>query len=260
MPALKIAVQLRSLRQPLRQALIAAARMGAQAVEIDARTELRPADLSQTALRQFRKMLDDLNLRVAAVSFRTRRGYDVSDDLDRRVEATKGAMQMAYSLGAPIVLNVVGNIPSDQDDPRWKQLVDVLSDLAAHGDRVGAILAAETSSAAPADLATLLAQLPAGSTAASLDPAGLVLHGYDPLEAVALLGNSIRSAIARDAVRERTATRGVEVPLGRGSVDFPALLGALEQRDYRGYFTVAREHAADPAAELAQAIEYLQGL
>jgi sugar phosphate isomerase/epimerase len=63
---------------------------------------------------------------------------------------------------------------------------------------------------------------------------------------------------ARDAVSGRAASRGIEVALGRGSVDFPALLGELEQRDYRGYFTVAREQSADPAAELGQAIQYLK--
>ncbi len=35
--------------------------------------------------------------------------------------------------------------------------------------------------------------------------------------------------------------RGLDVPLGRGSVDYPALLGSLEERGYRGYFTIQRD-------------------
>lgn len=260
LPALKISVQLRSLRQPLRQAIATAARIGAQAIEIDARHELRPAELSQTALRQFRKMLDDQNLRVSALGFRTRRGYDEMEELDRRVEATRQAMQMAQALGTPLVLNCVGSIPDDEADPRRKLLVDVLSDLAAYGNRVGAILTADTGNDAPEHLAKLLAQLPSGSVAVSLDPAALVMHGHDPLAAVDAFGGLIQNVVARDALRDRATARGQEVLLGRGSVDFPALLGALEQRDYRGYFTVARDFASQPADELALAIQYLRNI
>jgi len=260
LPQLKIALQLRSLRQPVRQALVTAAKLGAQAVEIDARHELRPADLSQTALRQFRKLLDDLNLRVSALSFRTRRGYDETEALDRRVEATKEVMQMAHALGTTLVLNCVGSVPSDEEDSRWKLLVEVLSDLAAHGDRVGAMLAAETGNDSPELLAKLLAVLPPGATAVSLDPAALVMHGYDPQAAVAVFGSHVQNVVARDAIRDRAASRGQEVLLGRGSVDFPALLGALEQRDYRGYFTVARDAASQPAEELGLAIQYLKNI
>jgi sugar phosphate isomerase/epimerase len=99
MPELKIAIALRSLREPFKQALHTAARLGATGVEIDARDELKPAEFSSTARRQLRKLLDDLGLKISAVSFLTRRGYDTLEELDRRVIATKAAMDFAYSLG-----------------------------------------------------------------------------------------------------------------------------------------------------------------
>ena len=71
---IKLGIELASLRLPLKKGLLTARELGAEAVEIDARHELRPEDLSRTGVRQVRKMLDDLNLRVSAVSFRTRRG------------------------------------------------------------------------------------------------------------------------------------------------------------------------------------------
>ena len=109
MTNVKIGIQTRSLRQPLKQAIQTAARLGAEGVEIDARTELPPAQMSQTAIRQFRKLLGDLNLRVSAVSFITRRGYDVAGDLERRVLATQAAMKMAHAIGASVVINRVGS-------------------------------------------------------------------------------------------------------------------------------------------------------
>ncbi|HEV3416099.1 MAG TPA: TIM barrel protein, partial [Pirellulales bacterium] len=108
MPALKIGIQIASLRQPLRQALAAAHRLGAQGVELDARGELRPSQMTQTAVRQIRKLLDDYSLRVAAVSFPTRRGYDVAEEIEERVAGTKDAIKLAYQLGASVVVNHVG--------------------------------------------------------------------------------------------------------------------------------------------------------
>ena len=54
---LKIGIQTRSLRQPLKKALQTAARLGADGVEVDLRTELPMAELSHTSIRQFRKQL-----------------------------------------------------------------------------------------------------------------------------------------------------------------------------------------------------------
>src|SRR5437868_12172257 len=95
---IKLAVELASLRLPLKKGLLTARELGAEAVEIDGRNELRPEDLSQTGVRQVRKMLDDLNLRISAVRFQTRRGYQVATDLEARIDATKRAMRTAYEL------------------------------------------------------------------------------------------------------------------------------------------------------------------
>src|SRR6185436_5644226 len=97
---IKLAVELASLRLPLKKGLLTARELGAEAVEIDLRNELTPDDLSRTGVRQLRKMLDDLNLRISAVAFRTRRGYAALEDLEARIDATKRAMQTAYELGA----------------------------------------------------------------------------------------------------------------------------------------------------------------
>jgi sugar phosphate isomerase/epimerase len=83
------AVRLACFGLPFRKALIRAAELGAEAVEIDARRELQLGEMSQTAIRQISKLLDDQGLRISALSFNTRRGYNVMADLDRRVAATQ---------------------------------------------------------------------------------------------------------------------------------------------------------------------------
>src|SRR5262245_56483413 len=141
---IKVGVQLASLGLPLKEGLLTARELGAEAVEIDARRELRPEELSQTGVRQVRKLLDDLNLRVSCVAFRTRRGYHVAEDLEARIDATKRALRLAYDLGASVVVNHIGRVPADDEVAKLGTMVQALADLGRYSQRVGAFLAAET--------------------------------------------------------------------------------------------------------------------
>ncbi len=257
---LKIGLSLASLRLPVRRAVHVAAQLGARAIEIDARGELRPAEMTGTAVRQLRKLLDDSGLSICAVSFLTRRGYNDMDELDRRIAATKDAMRMAYDLRCPIVVNRIGRVPSDEEDPSWKLLIETLSDIGRHGDRTGATLCARTGSEAGESLQKLIAALPTGSLAVDFDPASLIVGGFSARESLEAIAPHVRHVHARDAVRDALAGRGVETPLGRGLADFPELLGLLDNVNYRGWFTVERQASDDPAGELGNAIQYLQNL
>jgi sugar phosphate isomerase/epimerase len=259
-PALKIGIQIASLNLPLKRAVPLVAQWGVQAIELDARHGFTAEEASQTALRQLRKMLADHRLRVSAVSYPTRRGYEIAEDLERRVDGTKWAMRLAAALGSPVVVNRVGEIPEKSEGPEWDLLVQVLHDLGRHGQHAGALLAAEMGADEPAALKRLLDALPMGSLAVDLNPGNLLVHGQMPLDAVQILGSHIMHVHATDGVRDRARGRGELVPLGRGMADWPALLGALEEQDYRGDFTIERRGAQEPEYELAAAVKYLRSL
>jgi hypothetical protein len=187
---LRIALQTRCLAQPLKQALLTAGRLGYAGVGVDARRELPPAELSDTGLRQLRKMLDDLNLRVATVAFPTRRGYAVQDDLDRRVAATFDAMRMASRLGAGVLFVTPGPLPAAESADHGT-LIDALTTLAAQGGRLGVLPVLRCPDAEPAELGRLTAALPEGLAGVDLSPAEVIRHGRSPRELVRLsrLGN-----------------------------------------------------------------------
>jgi sugar phosphate isomerase/epimerase len=258
-PQLKIGIEAADLGVPLKRALHLAAEFGADAVAIDARGEVSPSRLSRTGLRQFRKMLEDLRLKVSAVEFRTRRGYDTPADLDRRVAATKSVLQFACDLGCSVVVNRVGRVPADPDCQAWHLLVEALTEIADHGLRVGATLAAETGTQSGHDLVRLLAVLPEGGMGVELSPGSLIATGHSPSEAIAVLGPSILHVRATDAICDLGRNRGEQVPVGQGTADFPALLGALEEHEYRGYFTVGHQGAGH-ASGIADTVRYLRKL
>jgi L-ribulose-5-phosphate 3-epimerase len=257
---LKLAVELAGLRLPFQQGLNTAAELRLDGVEIDARGDLGPGGMSQTALRQVRKLLADRNLSVSAVTFRTRRGYATTDDLDRRVAATKAAMELASQLGARVVINSLGPLPPENDSDRRRMLIEVLDDLGRFGNRVGAILAAETGMQTGEELARLLAQLPEGSLGVDFNPGRLLLGGFSPQEAVAALGPWILHVHASDARRGLAPGLVEPTTIGRGDADFPALLAALDERGYRGYFTFQSTAAGDPKRELAEAVAQFRRL
>jgi len=257
---IKVGVQLASLKLPFKQALLTAARMQADAVEIDLRSDLPAGELSRSAIRQLRKMLDDLNLRISAASFRTRRGYHIVDDLDRRVEATKQAMSLAYDLGASVVVNHIGRVPLESDQLAWNTMLQSLADIGRHGQRVGATLAAETATESGEQLAGLIKALPPGSIGVDFNPGLLVLNGQSPREAAAALAEHVLHVHATDATRDVAQGRGFLVPLGRGSVDYSEILAILEERQYRGYLTIERSDSDDPEFEISQAVKYLRSM
>ena len=65
---------------------------------------------------------------------------------------------------------------------------------------------------------------------------------------------------AVDAVRDFSSGRNVEVELGRGSVDFPALLGGLEEYDYRGWATIERQDSEQVVDDVANAVKFLRAI
>ena len=259
MPGIQIGVQLSSFGKPFRQALLAAAGLGVHSLEIDARRDLRPSELSGTALRQIRKLLTDLDMRVVAVRFQTRRGYDCTEELDRRVAATKDAMRMAADLGAPVVVNQIGLVPESPDDPSFSMLQQVLTDIDRHAQRLGAFLGCETGSEPLTSLARLVESLPEGTIGITLNPGNLIVNGFE-LEALPQVARHVRLVHAKDAVRDRARGRGSEVPLGRGLVEFPMLLAVLEENHYRGPFVIDRDYSPSIHAELKSAIDFLRGL
>lgn len=202
--------------------------------------------------------MDDLNLRVSSVRFQTRRGYDVLADLDRRIDATKAAMRMAFTLGAPYVVNQIGRVPSDTESPRWEQLRTVMEDLGRYGAHIGAFLAAETGTESGEDLAALIRGLENAYVSAALNPGELIINGFSVVDAVRALSADVGLVVAQDGVQDLARGRGIDVPLGQGTADYPQILGMLEDSQYRGWFVVGRPGCGE--AEAANAVQYLTNL
>ena len=245
---------------PLRQALQKAGELGAEGVVIDLRNELRPEELSQTGIRHLKKILSDHNLKIAAVSFPTRHGYHVQENLDRRVSATKQAMSTAYHLGTKVLVNHIGGVDDDLTAESNTRLKEVLLDLGRHGDTCGVTFAAQTGNVDGPVLRRFLDELPEGTVGIDFDPGALIINGFSAEESYHALAPYIVHVRGKDGARDLARGRGVEVPLGRGTVDFRLLVASLEEARYKGFITVEREHPENPVQEVSDGLEYLRNI
>src|SRR5436309_3706315 len=126
MNAVKIGVNLESLGLPLRRALAAAQQMDVTGVQLDAAGDLAPNRLTQTGRRELRNLLRMHNLELTALHCPLRRGLDVAENQEGRIDHVKNVMSLAFDLGPRLVVVEAGRVPESDDDPRSRLLSDAL--------------------------------------------------------------------------------------------------------------------------------------
>lgn len=255
---LRKSIHLDSLRQPFKSAIVTAARLGADAVEINGMAEIRPDVMSRTAIRHVRKMLADLNLKVSAIDLPLRQGFGDLQNLDRRIEGTRAVMSLAFELGCNVVTTRIGKVPDDTEHPQWATLTQALSDIGIHSQKAGCWLAARTTQGSES-MQALLQALPVHSLKIDFDPAELVINGHSPNDSIQSLAAHVVSCRARDAVTDLSLGRGVETTMGQGTVDWPSVLALLEQQNYQGYLTI-QSSGQNILESCSDTIAYLEGL
>jgi len=260
MSRLKVGIRLESLDLPLRRALTEAGRLGVSGVQVDAVGDLAPDALSETGRREFRHLLRAHNLELTALGCPLRRGLDVTENQQPRLEHIQKAMTLSYDLGPRIVVVQAGQITEDANNPRMHILRESLLALARHGERTGTIVALETGLEFGASLASFLDRLDSGALSVNLDPANLLLHDFDPYESIQALGRRIVHVHAKDARQASASHAAQEVPLGHGDIDWLKLLGTLEEVEYRGWLVIERETGDNRRAEVAAGVAFLRRL
>jgi sugar phosphate isomerase/epimerase len=233
--------------------------MGATGIQFDVRQELRPSDLSDSGRRQLRHDLELEGLSISSLTFPTRRSFYDPEQLEARVSGLKQALEFAYQLRVPIVVARIGAIPQDHDSAESKLLIDVLNDVARHGNQVGATLAITPTRDSAVDLKRLIAQVKDGLVGINFDPAVFAMSGRDAVAAFRELHEHVQHVTARDGVRDIEGS-GQEVALGRGDVDWPELLALFTEADYRGWITVDRTQSDDATRDAERALQYLKNV
>ncbi len=272
-----IGVIIDSFKCDLREAVVKAARLGANGIQVYAsRGEMAPENLSHEKRREFLKLVKDNGLVISALCGDLGGGgFGNVDDNKEKIEKSKAILEMAKEMETDIVTTHIGVVPEDKNHDRYKVMQEACFSLAEYADRLDAHFAIETGPETSSTLKGFLDSLGSKGVGVNLDPANLVMvTGDDPVQAVYNLKEYIVHTHAKDGKRLFyrdpeivynikkdvivTDSSFIELPLGEGDVDFPAYLKALEDIGYRGFLTIEREVGEDPGADIGNAVVFLQ--
>lgn len=274
---MKIGVILESFRKEFKEAVKEAAKLGADGVQMYANTQTVHADMSGREIREVKKALDGVGLKVSALcgDFGCEMYYTRDKSL---IDREKKIMGIAKELGTDIVTTHIGVVPEEKDCPQYESMREVCRELAKFADSMGGHFAVETGPERAQLLKDFLDGLDSRGVAVNLDPANLVMcAGDDPVSAVHILKGYIVHTHAKDGIMlKKTDTRTLyapsffglqpsdwgehikEMPLGEGNVPWDAYIAALREIGYDGYLTIERECGETPAEDIAKAVTFLK--
>lgn len=257
-----------------------AALLGLQGVQIYATTGEFSPELSEEKKAEYKKLLKDNNLVVSALcgdmgGF----GFERAEDNADRIEKTNKIVDLAVEFGTNVVTTHIGVIPSDKSNPRYKVMLDALTECGLYAKSKGVTLAIETG---PEKAATLLEFLKdtKGGVGVNLDPANFTMvTGQDAVEAVYILKDyivhthlkdgkmldpnqdptDVYHAFALGGVDALNACEGFkELPIGEGDVDWDNYIKALKEIGYDGFLTIEREAGDDPVRDMELAANFIK--
>src|SRR5271154_4053969 len=113
MGRIKLGICQKSLGLPFRRSLPAAQKLGAAGIELEASGELLPQSLTQTGRREITHLLRSHDLAVSTLVCPLRRGLDVAEDLEPRMEQIRLTMALAFDLGPRLVIKGEGHRQAD---------------------------------------------------------------------------------------------------------------------------------------------------
>jgi len=181
----------------------------------------------------------------------------------RRVAALKRAAEFAARVGAPAIVTHCGFIPEDPNHRLYPPTVAAIGEVARHCRDLGIGFWFETGQETPVVLLRVIEDLGLDSLGVNLDTANLILYGKAaPLDALDVIGRHVRCLHAKDGLYPTDGRHlGREVPIGKGKVNFPAVLRRLKQLEFRGDLIIEREiSGARQTADIRKAVTHLRRL
>ena len=152
----------------------------------------------------------------------------------------------------------IGAIGEDPDGKSRETMIKNLKYLGDFAAEHGVVLATETGLESGPTLRDILEEADTKGIGVNLDPANLVMNGFDHLAAVRELFPFIVHTHAKDGVNENG--KGREVLIGEGGVNFPVYVGLLRELGYNGAYTIEREAGDDPVTDIRMSVEFLKKL
>lgn len=182
----------------------------------------------------------------------------------RTQELIRGAA-FARAIGVQDIITHIGYLPDNPFHPDNMGVVNSLRMITEELKKYDQYFLFETGEELPLSLVHLMNAVGADNLGINFDPANLIMNGRGSCPAVALkfLGPYIRGFHVKDALQlVAPECQKIEVPAGKGDVDYPRIVEVLREIGYDGYLTIEYEKSSDPNLEqtIAEIKAYIESL
>ena len=110
-----------------------AAKLGLDGVQIYATTGEFSPNLSVKEKDRYKKLLKESGLIVSALcGDMGGYGFEIEKDNRERIEKTKEIIDLAVEFNTKVVTTHIGVIPDDEEDPRFKVMLDALTECGCY--------------------------------------------------------------------------------------------------------------------------------
>jgi len=280
---MKIGAMVESFRLGFRGGVEKAASLGVAGIQAFATTgELAPEKMTKEKIRETLDIVNSNGIVFSALCGDFGYGFNDAEQNKYYIEKSKRVLDLSLELGCGIVTTHVAHIADEPDKAKVEIMREACRELAEYADSVGAYFAIETGGDKGCVLGPFLDSLGAQGLRVNFDPANLVMCQDDrPEEALKYLGKYVVHTHAKDGImlKKRLENKPaleldeeaqkhaammamgekfLEMPLGKGDVNFDVYLPALKATGFDGFLTIEREVGADPAADIAMAVDFLR--
>jgi sugar phosphate isomerase/epimerase len=197
------------------------------------------ADLSESQLTGFRRILDDAAIRVSAIGSPIGK-VAIGEPIAPELERMRRIADVAGQFGTTIVRVFSFFIPEGEPAARYRQrVIDQLGALTLIAEEHGLVLAHENEKEiygdTPERCADLITAVGSPALRATFDPANFVQCGVSPYsDAYALL----RQYLVYLQVKDALAATGEVVPAGHGDGQLRETLAALADDGFTGFVSL----------------------
>ncbi|MCD6396261.1 MAG: sugar phosphate isomerase/epimerase [Spirochaetaceae bacterium] len=278
----KTGVLLDSFRLPLDESLHEASEAGADGVQMFAVPhEMAVLKLDFADAEKLKRKLRSSGLEMASLCGDIGgHGFENKFENKSKIKKTIEIIDYAVELGTTIISTHIGVI-SENDSEKRDNIQEALIKICRYAEKSGVLIAVETGPEKSEVLKKFILETGEKSLKVNFDPANLVMvQGEDPVLAVYNLNDLIVHTHAKDGkmiqkcdpVKIYNAfaegnpdnididSYFMEFPIGKGDVNFPAYLAALDEIGYKGYLTIEREAGENRVKDVTEGIKFLKGV
>jgi len=278
----KTGVLLDSFRLSLDESLQKASEAGADGVQIFAVPhEMAVLKLDFTDVKKLKRKVRSSGLEIASLCGDIGgHGFESLSENKSKIKKTFQIIDYAVELGTTIITTHIGVIPENDSEKR-DNIQQALIKICRYAEKSGVFIAVETGPERSEVLKKFILETGEKSLMVNFDPANLVMvQGEDPVLAVYNLNDLIVHTHAKDGKMIRKCdpvkiynafaegnpdnididSYFLESPIGKGDVNFPAYLAALDEIGYKGYLTIERESGRNRVKDVKEGIKFLKGV